>query len=636
MNDVATADPGELDDEVNDERQSLETSAAELLAGLSEVTDVPSEFDPPPRALSASEIRFDSNEWMAAVDAIQGWLRLSEPLVLSEPLDFVRRLAEGLEVPPSDAAGTVDPAALSDVFVDRLRERADRASKLQQLFLEELQSEGGTTATATARWKEAWDEEPDAEESAEPVSAKAHTWAINEFSDRADRKRLNLSPSYQRGDVWPTTDSQLLIESILRGIPLPSVIMLRPDSGTTATALEVVDGKQRLTAILRFIGKHPRALERVRDAAQRHGKPEFLTLFADDYPKFRRLWKNLEGDQLTSSLEREFYFPFRLRTTSPAFAGQLAELAGKYYSQIKTATVYIADELLEISDVFERVTEYKIPVIEYTRATRKQIHEVFNLYNKQGKHLNAEEIRNAIYHEYDLMRGLLVAAGDNDKVDEVAPFLVPIWGEVQRLQQTLDDYSFGEARYRRTKVLSWLASLLFDASMDDGKPRKLSTSAQINFLLDRVAKNPSDPLRSVPVLQDAFTLLLESLEAHAGAADAWSSNLRGSAGAKWQEVPLIASTLGVALSVVALGAPEVEARLDGARADLAASSATKRWGRPRKTQTASQWGYIADVALLIMEQLGAGTDRAEAEMRRRFGFSCIETLSLVRTDDRDA
>src|SRR5262249_15434099 len=159
-------------------------------------------------------------------------------------------------------------------------------------FQGELEADGATRASATTWWVEAWDEEVDLEDEDDgsPVSAKADIWPIHDFSDRARRNRLNLSPSYQRGDVWPTGDAQKLIESILRGIPLPSVILLRPER--TDAPYEVVDGKQRLTSILRFIGRHPRALNLVNEADERRGGTEFADLFQNDYPKFRRKWKN--------------------------------------------------------------------------------------------------------------------------------------------------------------------------------------------------------------------------------------------------------------------------------------------------------------------------------------------------------
>lgn len=616
----------------NDEREALESSVAELLSSLSEQVDAPTEFSAPGTALDPSDIKFESGEWMAAVAAVQGWLHLDEPLRLDDPRSFVLSIAGSLGIdPPEQAFDNESTATVSDVFLEHLRDRADQASKFQQVFIEALEVDGGTVATATGAWVEAWTEQPEVEQTAGPVSARADTWPIFEFSQRAERGRLELSPSYQRGDVWPTSDSQILIESILRGIPLPSVIILRPED----RPLEIVDGKQRLTAILRFIGQHPRALQVVQEATEKYDDARLEKTFKTDYPAFRHLWKNHTGEQLTSSQEREHYFPFRLRSSAPAFVGELEPLAGKYYTQIKNITVQIADERFEIADVFERTTSYRIPVIEYTKANRRQIHEVFNLYNKQGKHLNAEEIRNALYHEFDLMPGLLVAAGDNPDVDAVAPFLAPIWDELRHLQATLLDYGFGTSRYRRTKVLSWLASLLFVDSMDaNGRARKLSTSRQIDFLLQRIADDTGDPLRRHDAIRDAFSLMNTGIEAHAAVDDAWSGGIKGSpGGSKWQEVPLVATVLGVTLAATVLGS-DTEDRLFEKREVLAQKTATKLWHRPLKTQTATQWTYIGNIALRILAELDVDPDEVSDKLVDRFGFSCIATLRAVSDDER--
>ena len=394
------------------------------------------------------------------------------------------------------------------------------------------------SAAATTRWEEAWEEE-DAivqEVSPEPVSAKALTLPIVQFGDRAAKGKLNLSPSYQRGDVWPTSDAQLLMESILRGIPLPSVIILKPDG--QSIQFEVVDGKQRLTAILRFIGRHPQAIDRVKQADMAHPDVGLLELFTTDYPKFRHAWKNVTGDALSSKLESEYYFPFKLRTGSTALSGPLSALQGKYYTQIRSVPITIADEEVEVSDVFERSGGYEIPVIEYSRATRRQIHEVFNLYNKQGKHLNAEEIRNALYHQLDMMRGLIVASGDNEAMTEVAGFLEPSWGEVGRISGLLDDYGFGKARYRRTKVLSWLASLLFQDAIVQGKPTLQSTARHINTLLDRIEADPAgDLLAKKANVREAVVLMSQGIWAHSSVPDAWAPDFRHNKGHdRWQEL----------------------------------------------------------------------------------------------------
>src|SRR5690606_34597149 len=117
---------------------------------------------------------------------------------------------------------------LQERLLPRLADRLDRALDLRDQFVSELElaAEGAAThASASAAWVAAWeevDEDEDAESSG-PIHAEADTWPIAEFVGYAEDNDLNLSPSFQRADVWPTTSSQQLIESILRGIPLPSI-----------------------------------------------------------------------------------------------------------------------------------------------------------------------------------------------------------------------------------------------------------------------------------------------------------------------------------------------------------------------------------------------------------------------------
>jgi Protein of unknown function DUF262 len=64
---------------------------------------------------------------------------------------------------------------------------------------------------------------------------------------------LNLSPPYQRGDVWGLIRQRNLIRSILMGIPIPSLIINDRFAAGCGEEIAVIDGKQRMTAILKFL-----------------------------------------------------------------------------------------------------------------------------------------------------------------------------------------------------------------------------------------------------------------------------------------------------------------------------------------------------------------------------------------------
>lgn len=622
-----------IDDAIEDPLMQIRDDISEHLASLSNETDTPTEFEQNSVPFSSAEVDFGSDAWMSCVAAVQGWLRFDSPLSADNSEAFAISLSNALGFAGIDEAfdETGESLKLKAIALDRLRDRAERATRLQSLFADEFLNDIGSRESATRSWVSGWDEEDEAEDSAsaDPVSAKADTYRISDFVAQAYGGKLNLTPSYQRGDVWGTGARQLLIESVLRGIPLPSVILLKPSDGQSQL-YEVVDGKQRLTSILRFVGKHPQAISRVRKADKENPGHELLDLFNSDYPKFKRAWKGLFSEVLSSSVEERYYFPFKLRTDDRGLPGvELAPLRGKYYTQIKSNTIRVADQTASVEEVFEGYSEYKVPVIIYSRASTRQIHEVFNLYNRQGTHLNAEEIRNAIFHELEITRAILVAAGDSDPrtpVSQIAPSLDPVWQEVRELQETLRGYGFGESRYRRTKVLSWiLATLLVESRVD----RLPSTAKHIDSLLQRIQNDKHDPLRSDPRVRGVFEWIAQVGEIHAGYAEAWAPQFKnGENGGKWQELQLVGSFVGVAIAAAAIGS-QLADRMAAAAPLIYETS--KGWTRPAKTQTRTQWQFISQIAQGVVRSLGVDEKLASEIIKERFGSSGVESLWAVST-----
>lgn len=619
MSDATTETEDNLVEE--DLREQLHDRIAELLAELSEATDTPEGVQASAQ-FAASDVNFESDAWMSCLGDVQGWLNFSKDLSVSDPTAFRLSLVEvlGFETQSQGIESTHDTPRLVEAALERLSERAELAARLQQAFLADLEAEGGSRASATAAWNEAWSTVEDSAEeiSPEPVTAKADVWHIFQLT----KKKLNLTPSYQRGDVWRTSDRQALIESILRGIPLPSIILLRT-GGTTPH--DVVDGKQRLTAILRFVGQHPVGLAKVEEADKLHPGVGLRSLFDSDYPKFRVAWKRYMGEPVSAKLEDDYYFPFKLRNDAKGglVGKDLEPLRGKYFSEIRDNMIHVADQEVSVEELFGGAPDYKVPVIEYTKASQRQIHEVFKLYNKQGMHLNAEEIRNAIYHDVELTRAILVAAGDvsvRSNIAEVAPSIANVAG-IRDLGNTLADYGFGEARYRRTKVLGWIVATL----INDTKGKLLpSTARHTDLLLSQVQDNNSHPLRDGAKIEDLFGLLAQAAELHAAHDELWPDKFRGSGkSSKWQDLQLVGSLVGIAIAMIGTD-DDIEDRINESASAIRA--AADKWKRPTKTQTRTQWDYIGRIAQGIVEELGVDISKASETIRARFGSSGIESL----------
>lgn len=90
-------------------------------------------------------------------------------------------------------------------------------------------------------------------------------YPISDFVDWNQQKTLVLNPHFQRRNIWTPAARTYLIDTILRQMPIPKIYLrTNIQTRTKRTIREVVDGQQRLRAILDFVegklrlGKHAR------------------------------------------------------------------------------------------------------------------------------------------------------------------------------------------------------------------------------------------------------------------------------------------------------------------------------------------------------------------------------------------
>ncbi|WP_339195953.1 DUF262 domain-containing protein [Solibacillus sp. FSL R5-0449] len=72
---------------------------------------------------------------------------------------------------------------------------------------------------------------------------------IETIHGRIRKQDLNLSPNFQRGEVWSVAKKKKLIDSILRGWRIPPIHLIETEDYID----EVLDGQQRLAAIRDFV-----------------------------------------------------------------------------------------------------------------------------------------------------------------------------------------------------------------------------------------------------------------------------------------------------------------------------------------------------------------------------------------------
>ena len=77
-------------------------------------------------------------------------------------------------------------------------------------------------------------------------------YSIADFLEWHRTDLLELSPDFQRRAVWSEKAKSYLIDTIIRGRPIPKILISQRLEGSRAVRV-VVDGQQRLRAILEFI-----------------------------------------------------------------------------------------------------------------------------------------------------------------------------------------------------------------------------------------------------------------------------------------------------------------------------------------------------------------------------------------------
>jgi hypothetical protein len=83
------------------------------------------------------------------------------------------------------------------------------------------------------------------------VKTDAYQMSIGEIVTMYEEREVVIDPDFQRMFRWEIGQKSKLIESLLLGIPLPSIFVFEKNDGTW----ELIDGLQRISTILEFMGK---------------------------------------------------------------------------------------------------------------------------------------------------------------------------------------------------------------------------------------------------------------------------------------------------------------------------------------------------------------------------------------------
>ena len=271
------------------------------------------------------------------------------------------------------------------------------------------------------------------------------TWSIAEIYQKIKDKKLILDPDYQRRAIWGVDKKTAFIESLYMEIMIPPiyVVEIPGEDILDETKYEVVDGKQRLTAIMDFITGALRLSERdLEYYADIFGGKSFMektsqmlssildiyviTANSPEFTKydiFARL--NRGAEKLKVNEIRRAIYKSKITGLITEFVNEQLEKNRELYE-----SVFSANDIKRYEDygrfyrslAFYLKSNINLEVVEgYNSRPREMINNVLQDIQKGKIQVDADKIR----HLLDITLGLKKAFGNIPNVDYVIDAIVP-------------------------------------------------------------------------------------------------------------------------------------------------------------------------------------------------------------------
>lgn len=190
------------------------------------------------------------------------------------------------------------------------------------------------------------------------VTYAPSTMTIAHFIRVDEKKGLVLQPKFQRRPAWTDKARMYLIDTILREMPIPKVYLRKAIyADSPSPALEVVDGQQRLAAILDFRrGK----LSLNKTYSPEHGGSKFDQLNDDTQRRFLNYIVSVET--LDGASDRDVWQAFERLNTYTLTLNRQEKLNAEFFGLFKQTCYRLAGEVTDTGrwDILDVISERQI------------------------------------------------------------------------------------------------------------------------------------------------------------------------------------------------------------------------------------------------------------------------------------
>lgn len=240
---------------------------------------------------------------------------------------------------------------------------------------------------------------------------QAKSYNILDFREWHQKETLVLQPKFQRRPVWSSRAKSYLIDTILRGLPIPKLYIRQIiDVDTGKTIREVVDGQQRLRAVFEFINNK---LKVSRIHNEQYSGLTFEELPDDVKEEF--FGYEFSVDLLLGASDREVLDIFRRINSYGLILNAQENLNAEFFGAFRQFVYALGLDHLEfwrknqiltegaISRMAEAqlTSELVIAVLDGFQQGKKSIRQFYKKYDEDFPRAN--EIRSRFYEIIDLI-----------------------------------------------------------------------------------------------------------------------------------------------------------------------------------------------------------------------------------------